>query len=82
MQFRSLVASFLAVLSAGALHAQQQPAKLELKGGDHIAIVGNALADRLQHSSWLETLIEAKFPQQKKSTQERSTSALESERRS
>ena len=37
-------------------------APLELKPGDHIAIVGNALADRMQHHGWLETLIAAKFP--------------------
>ncbi|MBP9903066.1 MAG: azurin, partial [Verrucomicrobia bacterium] len=36
---------------------------LELKPGDHIAIIGNTLADRMQHDGWLETLIVAKFPQ-------------------
>jgi glucose/arabinose dehydrogenase/azurin len=36
---------------------------LKLKKGDHIAIVGSALADRMQHSGHLETLIHAKHPQ-------------------
>ena len=36
--------------------------KLELKSGDHIAIIGNTLADRFQHSGWLETFIYAKYP--------------------
>ena len=36
---------------------------LTLNKGDHIAIIGNALGDRLQHSGHLETLIHAKFPQ-------------------
>jgi azurin len=36
---------------------------LKLKKGDHVAIVGNALADRMQHSGHLETLIHAKYPQ-------------------
>ena len=36
---------------------------LQLKKGDHIAIVGNALADRMQHFGHLETLIHAKFPE-------------------
>jgi hypothetical protein len=30
---------------------------LELQKGDHIAIIGNALADRMQHDGWLESLI-------------------------
>ena len=37
-------------------------APLELKPGDHICIIGNTLADRMQHDGWLETLIVAKFP--------------------
>ncbi len=54
----SLVLS-LAILPAGWAAA----VPLELKPGDHIAIVGNALADRMQHHGGLETLIYAKFPQ-------------------
>src|SRR5262245_14137243 len=41
----------------------QAPSKLELKPGDHIAIIGNALADRMQHSGYLETLLYARYPQ-------------------
>ena len=40
----------------------KQSSRLELKPGDHIAIVGNALGDRMQHHGHLETLIHAKFP--------------------
>src|SRR5436190_1834207 len=40
----------------------QQPAGLELKPGDHIAIVGGAVADRMQHFGYLETLLHAQFP--------------------
>jgi putative heme-binding domain-containing protein len=36
----------------------------ELHKGDHVCIIGNALAERMQHSSWLETLIYARFPEQ------------------
>src|SRR5437667_10545505 len=36
--------------------------KLELKPGDHIAIIGNTLADRMQHSSYFEALTYEKFP--------------------
>jgi glucose/arabinose dehydrogenase/lysophospholipase L1-like esterase len=42
-------------------HAASAPA-LELKNGDHICLVGSALADRMQHHGWLETLIHARFP--------------------
>ena len=37
---------------------------LRLQKGDHICIVGNTLAERMQHYGWLETLIHARFPQQ------------------
>jgi mono/diheme cytochrome c family protein/glucose/arabinose dehydrogenase len=37
-------------------------APLELKKGDNIAIVGSGLADRQQHSAWLETLIHKAYP--------------------
>src|SRR6267142_4256126 len=40
-----------------------QAPPLELKKGDHIAIVGNTLAERMQHHGWLETLITFRFPQ-------------------
>lgn len=38
------------------------PTKLELKKGDHICLVGNTLADRMQHFGWLETLVDSRFP--------------------
>ena len=34
-----------------------------LNKGDHICIVGNTLAERMQHFGWLETLIHARFPE-------------------
>ncbi|MBM3880210.1 MAG: hypothetical protein FJ387_10905 [Verrucomicrobia bacterium] len=37
--------------------------RIELRPGDHICIVGNTLADRMQHSGWLESLIHTRFPQ-------------------
>ncbi|HMC28853.1 MAG TPA: hypothetical protein VKM56_13775, partial [Verrucomicrobiae bacterium] len=42
------------------LSASAQP--LTLRQGDHICIIGNTLADRMQHSGYLEALIHAKFP--------------------
>ncbi len=50
------------VVGAGAL-AAAPPARplLELKPGDHVAIVGNTLADRMQHFGNLETLLFDRF---------------------
>src|SRR5205814_10729142 len=48
----------LVSLRANAFGAQL----LTLSKGDHICYLGNALADRMQHDAWLETLIFAKFP--------------------
>jgi hypothetical protein len=38
---------------------------IEIKPGDHISIVGNTLADRMQHDGWLETDLQARFPEHK-----------------
>jgi glucose/arabinose dehydrogenase len=50
---------FLLALSA----ALAQAAPMELKKGDHICIIGNTLAERMQHYGHLEALIHAHFPQ-------------------
>jgi glucose/arabinose dehydrogenase/azurin/lysophospholipase L1-like esterase len=33
-----------------------------LHAGDHIAIIGNMLAERLQYEGWLDTMLHARFP--------------------
>jgi putative heme-binding domain-containing protein len=35
---------------------------LALQQGDHICIIGGGVADAMQHSGWLETLLHARFP--------------------
>ncbi len=35
---------------------------LKLNPRDHISFIGNTLADRMQHASWLETYIHAAYP--------------------
>ncbi len=57
--FAFMLLSF--VLAAGKTVAQ--PVALQFHHGDHVAYIGNALADRMQHSAWLETLIHASFPE-------------------
>src|SRR5262245_12344698 len=60
MHYRAIA---LGVLVACGFSLQaQQSARFELRSGDHIAILGNALADRMQHSGYFETLIHQKFP--------------------
>ena len=49
------------VLSAPGLLSAAEP-KLTLQKGDRIAIIGNTLADRLQHTGWLETYVHALYP--------------------
>lgn len=38
------------------------PTRLELQNGDHVALIGNALADRMQHDGFFETLVYAQYP--------------------
>ena len=37
-------------------------APFTLQPKDHICIIGNTLADRMQYDGWLETLLNARFP--------------------
>jgi putative heme-binding domain-containing protein len=37
-------------------------ARLELQEGDHICIIGGGVADAMQHTGWLETLLHSRFP--------------------
>lgn len=51
----------LCLLSLGLAH-QSGETELTLREGDRIAIIGNALADRMQHDGWLETYLHASHP--------------------
>lgn len=59
--FRLLFALVLSLVAVTPMRVDA--AALELKPGDHVCLIGNALADRMQHHGWLETLIHAKHPQ-------------------
>ncbi len=52
----------VALLAICSPLASQAAPRLELRPGDHIAILGNALADRMQHSGWFEAMLQARFP--------------------
>jgi glucose/arabinose dehydrogenase/azurin len=58
-RFLALVVLFAAVQSV--IRAGAAPV-FEPLPGDHICIVGNTLADRMQHSGYFETLIQSRFP--------------------
>src|SRR5690606_17481892 len=62
-RFRFLFA-WVAALSVawGVLAHETCAQELKLQKGDHISLIGNALAERMQHDGWLETLIQAQFP--------------------
>ena len=60
MSRRCYVFAFLAATLA--LPAFARADVIEIKPGDHISIIGNTLADRMQHDGWLETYLHARFP--------------------
>jgi glucose/arabinose dehydrogenase/lysophospholipase L1-like esterase len=39
-----------------------QAKTFELRAQEHIGIIGNTLAERMQYDGWLETMIQARFP--------------------
>jgi glucose/arabinose dehydrogenase len=61
---RSGCAAFIAALAIGwAIPAGgRAAAPLDLREKEHINIVGNTLAERMQYDGWLETMIHARFP--------------------
>src|SRR5688572_12132836 len=48
--------------SPDATAAQPAAAPFKLEKGDHVCIIGNALAERMQHDGWLEAYLHARFP--------------------
>ena len=65
MKWSLLTGLVLSVVMTGWTPAiQADDAPLVLNKGDHICIIGNTLAERMQHYGWLETLIHARFPEQ------------------
>lgn len=44
-----------------ALAAQQATGQLPLQKGDVVGIIGNGLADRMQHDAWMETVLQSRL---------------------
>ena len=57
-----LVASALLIPLIIFLVSWRQSPKFELRPGDRIAVIGNGLADRMQHDGWLETYLQSVYP--------------------
>ncbi len=57
--------SLLSGLFVGGLSQRGMGADpaLELRKGDRVTYIGNTLSDRMQHHAWLETYIQAAYPQ-------------------
>jgi glucose/arabinose dehydrogenase/lysophospholipase L1-like esterase len=57
------VVMFVVLLLSGTRPARGTvAAPFELHPKDHISIIGNTLAERLQYDGWLETMLHARFP--------------------
>nr|MBA3938383.1 HEAT repeat domain-containing protein [Planctomycetota bacterium] len=60
MPVRALLAVFALLIWSAALHGADNA--LALRKGDRIAIIGSAVADRMQHDAWFESLIYRAYP--------------------
>ena len=49
--------------SPGSPNADDPAPAFAFQKGDHVCIVGNALAERMQHDGWLEAYLHARLPQ-------------------
>jgi putative heme-binding domain-containing protein len=56
------LAAFSLIVSASVMGAAAEE-PLKLKRGDHLCILGNTLAERMQHDGWFETLLHDRFPE-------------------
>ncbi len=72
MRLALFVTHFVAAFSLFASVSMGAPAPhsstadhshFELRKGDHVCLIGNALAERMQHFGWLETYLHARYPQ-------------------
>lgn len=62
-RMHAVIVAFATVVSLTHLTADAAEPALKLRKGDRISIIGNTLADRMQHSGWLETYVHALYPE-------------------
>ena len=56
----SLVLAAVIVLTGHVVNSRADG--FELRPGDHVSLIGNTLADRMQHDGWLEAHLVSRFP--------------------
>lgn len=61
LRLASAAATF-SVVSLFLVNTPSDAQQLELNQQDRICILGNTLADRMQHDGWLESMIQARYP--------------------
>jgi glucose/arabinose dehydrogenase/lysophospholipase L1-like esterase len=59
------LAAGLAIVAMVPAAGKTATATFQLREQDHIGIIGNTLAERLQYDGWLETMLHARFPKHK-----------------
>jgi putative heme-binding domain-containing protein len=57
-----LAALVFALTHEGRADVVKATAPVTVEPGNHISIIGNTLADRMQHDGWLETYLYSRFP--------------------
>jgi len=58
-----VLGAWLVAVCSTQFPAAAHAATLELQPGDHVSLIGNTLADRMQYDGWLETYLHERFPQ-------------------
>ena len=59
LQIHTTKIRLLSLAAAVCLGTATSGQALELNKGDHVVLIGNALAERMQHHGWLESYIQA-----------------------
>src|SRR5437870_8968271 len=58
----TLIIFWPAAVAVQSADESRPSVRLMLRPGDHISIIGNTLAERMQHDGWLETYLHSRFP--------------------
>src|SRR6476646_7862560 len=53
---------FVAVILLAVAGPAAAAEPFDLKPGEHVAVIGNTLADRMQHDAWLDAYLSTRFP--------------------
>ncbi len=61
MKIKSLGMAF--ILATGLISSFANSADIQLRKGDHICLVGNALCERMQHHNYWESLLQQRYPE-------------------